>query len=150
MSKSNTCVGVSSILYCFLQWKTVVFNLWSTMMKDLKSYNQLHQRWALHAKSSISRVVLLTCSHLFHPDRHSHVCPILPGIQSLPSRSSTFWVRLDFSMSTHCFTQKVHFTPNNRKGTCQSLCHWGMNVSNLINGTGNWDHSCKFKGYFRR
>lgn len=119
-------------------------------MKDLNSYNQLHQRWELHAKSFISRVVLLTCSHLFHPDRHSHVCPMLPGIQSLLFRSSTFRVQLDFSMSTHWFTQKVHFTPNNWKSTCQSLYYCEMNVSNVINSTGNWDYSCEFKGYFRR
>lgn len=79
-----------------------------------------------------------------------HVCPVIPGIQTLPLCTSTFWVQKDFSMSTHCFTQKVHFTPNNRKGTCQSLCHCGMSVSNMINGTGNLDYSCEFKGYFRR
>lgn len=104
----------------------------------------------LHAKSFISRVVLLMCSHLFHPDRHSHVCPIPPGIQSLLFRTSTFRVQLDFSMSIHCFTQEVHFTPNNRKSTCQILCHYGMNVSNLINATRNWDYCCEFKGYFWR
>lgn len=123
----------SFIGYC---GRNVVLNMWSSVMKDLNSYHQLHQRWELHAKCSSSRVVLLNCSHVFHPDRHSHVCPILPCTQSLPLRFFIF----EFSWISACplTVSPRRYISHQITGRAHvKVCHCGMNVSNLINGTGN-------------